>query len=155
MMLNEVGENEIGACMLKHIINLDETCLSLDGSNGTRGGRPEVVLFDPNLPRLGKATGKTAKTTTMITGSNAAREALPPHFQFQTAATADERQRLRNKMLQWMPNVIGKFGCDKEKEWPCTFAMNAKGEMDDKEFTKFMLNSIVPLYPEAWDAPGK
>ncbi len=109
---------------LRRIINLDETCLSLDGSSGNRGGRPEVVFYDPNLPRLGKATGKTAKTTTMITGSNAAGEALPPHFQFQTAAKSAERERLRMELVKWLPQTRGTFGASEERLWPCTVGMN-------------------------------
>ncbi len=37
-----------------------------------------MVLYDPQLPSVVKATSKSALTTTMITGSTAAREALPP-----------------------------------------------------------------------------
>ena len=76
------GEIDISEEQLARILNLDEMCLSLDGSNGARGGRPEVVFFDPRLPQTGKPTSKTGVTTTMITGSNAIGEALPPHFQF-------------------------------------------------------------------------
>ena len=140
--------------MLKNIININERCLSLDGSSSTRGGRPEVFFFDSNMPRLGTATGKRGKTTTMITGSNAAGKAIPPHFQFQTAATADERQRLKNEMMEWMPMIVGQYGCNKQKHWPCTFGMNMKGGMDDDEFEKYFLNYIVPLFSDARDAPG-
>jgi hypothetical protein len=38
------------------IINMDETCLSLDGSNGNRGGRPTVTYHDIRFPHLGQAT---------------------------------------------------------------------------------------------------
>jgi hypothetical protein len=70
--------------MKKRILNMDETCLSLDGSNGNRGGRPTVTYYDVRFPQLGKATSKSALTTTMISGSTAAGEPpLPPHFQFQ------------------------------------------------------------------------
>ena len=41
---------------LYNIINFDETCLSLDGSKGRRGGRPEVTLHDPRLPYTSKRT---------------------------------------------------------------------------------------------------
>ena len=113
-----------------------------------------MCFFNLLLPRLGKATSKSAKTTTMITGSNAFGEALPVHFQFQTAATTDEGQRMRNEMLAWMQNVRGKFGCEEERFWACTFGMNAKGGMDDDEFEKYIVNSIVPLYPNARDRKG-
>ncbi len=32
--------------MKKRILNMDETCMSLDSGNGNRGGRPEVTYHD-------------------------------------------------------------------------------------------------------------
>ena len=55
---------------LARILNFDETCLSLDGSKGNRGGRPEVIFFNPNFPQLGRGTSKTSLTTTYITASS-------------------------------------------------------------------------------------
>ena len=97
-VLNELGffeENStssdrvIPEHQLRNILNFDETCLSLDGSTISRGGRPPAVSHDPRLPQVGNATGKTSQTTTMITGSNAWGEALPPHFQFMTTAQTE------------------------------------------------------------------
>ena len=79
-------EHFIEESQLSRIINMDETCLALNGCSGNRGGKPEATFYNPNLPRTGRATGKSGKTTTMITGSTASGEALPPHFQFQTFA---------------------------------------------------------------------
>jgi hypothetical protein len=69
---------------LLNICNFDKTCLSLDDSNLNRRGRPEMVLYDPRFFLVGKATSKSALMSTMIMGSTAAGEALPPHLQFQT-----------------------------------------------------------------------
>ena len=44
------GRTVIPECQLSNIINMDETCLSLDGSSGVRGGRPEAIFWNPNLP---------------------------------------------------------------------------------------------------------
>ena len=148
------GDVVIPEAQLNRIINMDETCLSLDGSNGNRGGRPEVTFYNPNLPRTGRATSKSGKTTTMITGSTAAGEALPPHFQFQTAAQSDDTMRLRNEMIEWMPGVSGKFGHKEEVAFPCTFGMNTKGGMDNEEFEEYTMTAIVPLYPDARDVDG-
>jgi hypothetical protein len=71
---------------LARILNVDETCLVLDGSKCNRGGRTEVIFYSPYLPNLGKATIKNSVATTMIAGSTAAGEPIPPHFQFQTRA---------------------------------------------------------------------
>ncbi len=66
-----------------------------DGSNGNRGGRPTVTYYDIRFPQLGRATSKSALTTTMISGSNSAGELIPPHFQFQTAAQTNEAEAVR------------------------------------------------------------
>ena len=55
----------------------------------------------------------SALTLTMITGSSAAGEAIPPHFQFQTKSKTEDTQRVRMEMFKYMPKVVGKFGCSK------------------------------------------
>ena len=87
-------------------------------------------------------------------GSNAAGEALPPHFQFQTKATTDGGERLRNDVSRHVPRVIGKFGHDEVKDFDVTFGLNTKGGMDDDEFRQYVVNSILPLYPNTRDKPG-
>ena len=56
----------------RRIINLDETKLSLDGSDGGIGGRPANVIVIKNLFRSGTATNKTNVSSTLMCGSNAA-----------------------------------------------------------------------------------
>ncbi len=121
---------------LSNICNFDKTCLSLDGSNLNRRGQPEMVLYDPQFPLVGKPTSKSALTTTMIMGSTAAREALPPHLQFQTKAKTNNTMRLQYDVAEHMPIIWGKFGEDKVCSWPVTFGQNEKGGMDDEEFEK-------------------
>ena len=57
-------------------------------------------------------------------------------------------------MIQYMQGLRGKFGCKDIKEWDYTFGMNTKGGMDEEEFTKYCMNSIVPLWPDAKDVKG-
>ncbi len=140
--------------LLIFILNFDETCLSLDGSNGNKGGRKTMTLHDPRLPFNGKQTNKDSLTATLVCGSNATGEALPPHFQFQTKATTDDGQRIRNEVFQFCPRVVGKFGTKAETSWDCTFGLNTKGGMDDREFVQYVTNSILPLYPETRDRKG-
>ena len=149
------GELYIPQEQLPRILNVDESCLSLDGSQGNRGGRPEVIFFNPRFPQCGKGTSKSSLTTTFITGSNAAGEAIPPHFQFQTSAQSGENMKLNNNMMEFVPPIVGKFGHATEREFPCTFGMNEKGGMDDAEFQKYIMGSIVVLYPDARDVKGK
>ena len=101
------GEVVFDEEMKKRIANLDETCLSLDGSNSTRGGRPTKTYYDVWFPQLGKSTSKSALSTTMVTGSTAAGEPLPPHFQFQTSSQSAENESIRIEMMRYMLNVRG------------------------------------------------
>jgi hypothetical protein len=127
---------------LRNITNFDETCLSLDGTEGRRGGRPEITLHDPRLPYNGKRLNKDSLTATLICGSNAADEALPPHFQFQTKATTDKGQRLRNEVFRYSSQTFGFFGNKKVEEgYDPTFGLNTKGGMDNCEFKSMSFNS--------------
>jgi hypothetical protein len=140
---------------MARIINFDETCCSLDGGAGIRGGRPEVMFYNPNLPQLGIKTSKTALTTTLITGSSAAGEAIPPHFQFPTTAKDEDLQKLRMEIATYAPDILCKFGMAEATYLGISFGMNEKGGMDEVEFEKYVMNSIVPLYPDSDDVPGK
>ena len=88
--VDDEGKPVIAEHKLRDILNFDETNLSLDGSTIPRRGRPLMVFQDPHLPQVGKTTSKTAQSVTMITGSNAWGEALPPHFQFMTNTQTNE-----------------------------------------------------------------
>ncbi len=91
----------------------------------------------------------------MITGSTAAGEPIPPHFQFSTMAQSEDTQCVNIRMSTFFPKIIGKFGTDCEKEWPVAIDMSLKGRRDEREFRSYFLNSIVPLFPDAQDVPGK
>ena len=52
------------------------------GNQDRRGGRPSVSFFDPNIPQAGQTVSKSSVTNTLICGSSAGGETLPPHFQF-------------------------------------------------------------------------
>jgi hypothetical protein len=62
--------------MKARIINMDKTCLSLDGSNSNRGGHPTVTYYDVRFSQLGKATSKSALSTMMISSQLG----HPPHL---------------------------------------------------------------------------
>ena len=94
--------NEFVIHDLSRIINLDESCLSLDGSSGRRGGRPYASLYDPALPSIGHCSTKSSVTTTIICGSSAAGEPLPPHFQFSTMAKVEEREKIKLDIFKYL-----------------------------------------------------
>jgi hypothetical protein len=141
---------------LINILNFDETCMSMDGSTQNRGVRPEVILYDPRFPQVGKVTSKSSLTSTMITGSNAAGDPIPPHLQFQSTAMSKEMMKLQYDVIDHiMPRVRGQFGCAEVRLWPVTFGANEKGRMDSEKFEKYVMNSIVLLYPHVRNQPGK
>ena len=75
---------------LRRIVNIDESCLSLDGASQTRGGRPAVAFHSAGRHRGAKRASKSSITVTFIGGSSAAGEPVPPHFQFGAKAQSDE-----------------------------------------------------------------
>lgn len=46
---------------LKNFLYFDKTCLSLDGSQGNCGRRPEVIVYNAQLLQVGKSTSKICK----------------------------------------------------------------------------------------------
>ncbi len=48
-----------------------------------------------------------------------------------------------------MPQIHAAFGFKEERLFLITFGQIKKGGMDSKEFKKYALESIVPLYPTA------
>ncbi len=138
---------------LKHILNFDETCLSLNGSTSKHGGHPKVILYDPKFPVVGKATSKSSLTTKMITGSSAAGDPIPPHLQFMTKLTSVD-SCFNYDVAKHMTQICAAFSFKEERLFPVTFGKNLKAGTDSKEFEKYVLRSIVPLYPTAHDKPG-
>ena len=149
------GNTVIPPNQLDRIFNMDESAISFDGSESVAGGRPSVTIYDPNLPRSGKPATKSAVKVTFIGGSNAAKEPLPAHYQFPTAATQEENEKLRLETAKYMMKTRGRFGHDEEKEFPATIDMNEKGGMDTVELKKLFENSYAPLWPDMEDKPGK
>jgi len=140
---------------LRWIKNIDESEILLDASNTRAGGRPAVSFHDPHLPLTSRSMAKSPLACTGIFGSSAAGECVPPHFQLPTSATAEEREKIRFEFLTHTMDTRGRFGCTEERIWPCTIGMNEKGGMTDDEFEKYIDISIVPLYPDLEDTPGK
>jgi hypothetical protein len=79
----ETTEGEVvffeGQC--NRIINFDETDGSIDDTTGHRGGRPPIVFVAQDVSGGATAVNKSGYSSTIICGSTAAGEPLPPHFQ--------------------------------------------------------------------------
>ena len=151
---NSGGQTVIPETQLERIINLDESCLSLDRSQGRRGGRPCVTFFDPALPSLGKCATKSSITTTIICGSSAAGEPLPPHLQFSTNAKVEEREKIRLEIFKYIQKTRGKFGRGEESFLDTSVGLNEKGGMDDNKFEIYLVNLMEKLYLDAYDGDG-
>jgi hypothetical protein len=149
------GELEISPAQLRRIVNLDETNISLDGSDGNTGGRPAVVFANSRHVNPGKAISKAGQGITMIGGSNAAGEPFPPHFQFPSEAQTEETKRVHAALVQDMLDVFVQFGHPEKRRLSATVGMNPKGGMDNLEFHKYLLTLVTRLYPDAADVVGK
>ena len=70
----------------------------------------------------------------MMSGSSAAGESIPPHFQFQKSATSAKGEAIRIEMVRFLLPVEGIFGWGTKQEFPISFGLNSKGGMDDDDF---------------------
>jgi hypothetical protein len=70
----------------RHISTMDETKLSMDGSDGEIGGRPANSVTISGTTRSGTAIEKVSLTSTSVCGSTAAGELLPIHAMFSSDA---------------------------------------------------------------------
>jgi hypothetical protein len=135
-------------------LNLDESCIDLDGSEGNAGGRPVTNYFDRTLPNAGTASSKTSDACTIVAGSNAAWEPLPVHFQLPSKAKRDN-YRFNLEILDNMQTVNVRFGHSFNVKLPPTFGFNEKGGMDNTEFSRYLLDLVSRLYPDRADVPGR
>jgi hypothetical protein len=51
--------------------------------------------------------------------------------------------------------VLVKYGFNAKQEMPCTFGMNEKAGMNAVELDKYSANSILPLFTDLENVPGK
>jgi hypothetical protein len=140
---------------LDRIGNVDETDGSLDDTTGQRGGRPPMTFLAPEVAGGGTAVNKSGYSATVICGSTASGDPFPPHFQLKTLAQTVVGQRLSINWFAHAKDVLGTFGFKKRTVCACTFGMNERAGMNDVELDKFIKYSILPLYPDIHDYPGK
>jgi hypothetical protein len=141
--------------MSERILNMDETDGSIDDTTGQRGGRPALTFYAPDIGGGATAVNKSGYSATIICGSNAKGEPIPPHFQLKSTAQTDSGQRLSVDWFRHTKDVMVQFGHSVVKALPCTFGMNEKAGMNSIELEKYMRGSILPLYPDIADVPGK
>jgi hypothetical protein len=101
--------------------------MSLNGSNGSWGGRPTVTYYHICCPQLGRATSESALMMTMIRGSNAADKPIPPHFQFQTAAQTNKAKAICVETIWYTLDVQATFRYKEVQSFPVLIGLNSKG----------------------------
>jgi hypothetical protein len=150
-----VGELYFHPGQFERIVNFDETDGSIDETTGKRGGRPPVTFYSPEVTGGATAVNKSGYSATIIFGSNAAGEPLPPHFQLKSTAQTAETQRLSTAWFRHTHSILVKYGYNEKQERPCTFGMNEKAGINAVELSKYITNAILPLFPDLEDVPGK
>jgi hypothetical protein len=140
---------------LDRIGNLDETDGTLDDTTGQRGGRPPMAFFSVDVAGGGTAVNKSGYSATVICGSTAAGDPYPPHFQLKTLAKTEAGQRMSVEWFRHTKDVYGTWGFGRKTLRACTFGMNERAGMNAVELDKYLKNSILPLYPDIQDYPGK
>ncbi len=110
----------------RRIINVNEANLSLDGSDGGRGGRPGCTITIKHCSRPGTAQNKSKA-----------------NFAVNASWIID------------LPQVTGQFGHDEPKTFPSSVTTNEKGGTDARVLQQVLLHYIKMLYPDADDIPGK
>jgi hypothetical protein len=153
--LDTVGEVVFYPGQLDRIVNFDETDGSIDDTTGKRGGRPPSTHYSHEVTGGATAANKSSCSATIIFGSSAAGEPLPPHFQLKSLAQTAELQRMSTAWFQNTHSILVRFGHEELQQRPCTFGMNEKAGMNAAELDKYIANSILPLFPDMEDIPGK
>ena len=152
----EEGSVIISVEQRERIINLDESALTLDGTSSKRGGRPPTIFYAKDVSSNGAApANKSGYSATFIGGSTASGTPLPPHFQMRTMAENEEDGRIHTECFANVKQVRGDWGFGVPTERGPTFACNRKGGMNEEELKKYLVQAILPLYPDACDIPGK
>jgi hypothetical protein len=115
----------------RHIINLDETNFSLDGSDGGQGGCPSQSIAVAGVNRPGTAINKSSVSSTLMCGSNAAGEPLPLHIMFSSEANKKSNYTVN---VQWIFN----FGHDSHRSIPSSVTVNPAGGTDSRVLSQVL-----------------
>ncbi|MGH7954904.1 MAG: hypothetical protein ACREOZ_02970, partial [Gloeomargaritales cyanobacterium] len=138
----------------KRIINMDETSLSLDGSDGLRGGRPAYSITVRGQSRPGTPTNKSSVSSTLMCGSNAAGEPLPLNICFSSDAQEEENYQVKASWIQGLPQVSVRFGHVYPITCSATVTVNTKGGTDSRVLKQLLIQYIEKLFPDASDTFG-
>ena len=91
---NVLSELTFSKCAKRRIIIMDETHHDL-GICGDKSGYRNVTYHNPGMQRSGSAATKSSRHITGVYASNAAGEALPPMYIFDTTVQSKENFQVR------------------------------------------------------------
>ena len=113
-----------------------------------------MTYYNVCFPQLEKVLSKLALTTTIISGSTATGELLPPHFQFQTLVQTAKNGAIWIETVHYMLNVQGTFGHEAKQSFSILLGIkNKEGWMTKICFSKKKL--IMKLFPNTAPVKGQ
>ena len=130
----------------RRIINMDETHHDLSVT-GDKGGSRAVSYHNPSYQRGAVRGVKSARHVTGVYATNAAGEALPPFYIYDSSAKSDEKFRVKVSWLEGLPSVSGRYGCPTLVQSDSFYAVRPRGSMDDTLLNHYIETVIIPLYP--------
>ena len=74
----------------------------------------------PDIAGGATAVNKSGYSSTIICGSNAAGEPIPPHFQLKTLAQTEEKQPLSVDWFTSTKTIVAQFGHESKQHLSCT-----------------------------------
>jgi len=150
MVLDDNGELVSEVCFKtdsqRRIINMDETHHNLS-ITGDKGGSRAVSYHNPAFQRGAVRGVKSGRHVTGVYATNAAGEALPPFYIFDSTAKSEDNFRVKIDWLVGLPSVTGRFGCPTLVDSDSFYAVRSRGSMDDALLNQYIESVIIPLYP--------
>jgi hypothetical protein len=125
---------------------MDETHHDLSVT-GDKGGPIALVYHNTDFQWGFKRTVKAGRHVTGVYATNAAGEALPPMFIFDSGAKIEDSFRVKLSWLEGLPVTTGQFDCPTIVETASFYAGRAQGLMDDSLVVEYVEKVVLPLFP--------
>ena len=134
------------------IINADEMGFGLSNEDNSKGGRPAMEQYNPNLPNSGNASHKSSSKTTFLLGVTMNDEVIPPLLVLMSSA---QRPNVSGELLSCLKQIKGKFGHNTEKWFDPVVSFSEKSSITAEIFVEWIIKVVQLLYPNVEDKPGK
>ena len=125
---------------------MDETHHDLSVT-GDKGGPIALVYHNTDFQWGFKRTVKAGRHVTGVYATNAAGEALPPMFIFDSGAKIEDSFRVKLSWLEGLPVTTGQFDCPTIVETASFYAGRSQGLMDDSLVVEYVEKLVLPLFP--------